>query len=644
MLSTKRFSIVMIALTAILCFGCAGQKGADGKHDVSELDQKITFTDAQQAFLLDAARKGLSGESIPAAEAGILGIEGGGAVVEVFLSPNHPVVTVMPGDNFFEDFKKAVKRTAADANFKAKMATRLTDARIKVGVINSVKKISVNHELSEKQIYKRLSRQMEDGLNGFIMVTPQKTVYQIPEMVFYDGWGINYRSRSDQRNRRYGRTLVAKQLRELSKEAAGNTTEWKNAELYKFTTYTFIDKYGQPGTPVLSRRAKNMIAPLDHESIRAAAVANADYLARIVDDSGKLVYLYFPVEDEKFPGYGIVRHAGSVFGLFESYNAFGDKKYYEAGRKALNYLLDMTVVPDEAPNIAIVRERGRSVLGTNALVAMAYAALPEEFMTDKDKELQEKLGESILYYRMPKKGYFYTSFKQAVGKKAPKEQSRYYPGEAMLALVRLYEKTGDKKWWDAAAEISPGQKQRWQDAGHNEVGNYCWVGQAWARMARLEKDPAMREEYKNLAYSHADAVIKHQFVPGHRRGYYPDYLGGADNSAPPRTTPTSARGESLAENYLLAKFLGDVESQKKYGVAILRALHFVIQNQFTNENSWFLPYPHKALGGIRGSLIANDIRIDYNQHVLSSKINAQDAREDLKALGVADYLVAQEWE
>ncbi len=640
----SRFSIVSLVLITMLCFGCAQQQGGGSRYEVSELDQRIVFSAEQQGFLLSAARKGLMGQSIPSADSGIAGIEGGGAVVEVAFPPNKPVVTVVAGDSFYENFKKAVKQTAADSTFKTKISANLADARIKVGVINSVKKLSVNTERENKQIYRRLSKVMEDGLNGLIMSTPEKTVYQIPELVFYEGWGIDVTSRSDQRNRRYGHKLVKKQLRELSKSAAGNTTAWKNAKLYKFTTITFIDKYGQPGTPVESHRAKNMIEPLTRESIKAAAIANADYLARIVGEDGKFVYLYFPVEDQIFKGYGTVRHAGSVFGLFEASNALGDKKYYEAGRKALNYLLEMTDTPDEAPGIAIVRDKGRSSLGANALVAMAYAALPEEFMTEKDKELQEKLGESILYFRMPQKGYFYTTFKQALNKKAPKEQSRYYPGEAMLALVRLYEKTGDKKWWDAAAEISPGQKKRWQDAGHKEVGNYCWVGQAWARMARLEKDPAMREEYKTLAYSHADAVIKHQFVPGHRRGFYPDYLGAADNSKPPRTTPTSARSESVAENYLLAKFLSDVESQKKYGVALLRALHFVILNQFTNENTWFMPYPEKAIGGVRGSLVANDIRIDYNQHVLSSKINGQSVVDDLKELGVTKYLVAQDWD
>jgi len=40
-----------------------------------------------------------------------------------------------------------------------------------------------------------------------------------------------------------------------------------------------------------------------------------------------------------------------------------------------------------------------------------------------------------------------------------------------------------------------------------------------------------------------------------------------------------------------------------------------------------------VLGGIRGALIANDIRIDYNQHFLSSAINALELFEQANGDG-----------
>lgn len=617
-----RTGLVLVALALLVAL--AGCQGAP--PSVSEYSGKVVWTEQQQAALLDAARKGMETGN-PTLSADWSAIGGAGATVEIFLPPSNPIVVTELGSDFPKAFAAAVSKVVADTRFGSFKAD-LTKARIKVGIIDSVTKISLPASKKSKSVLRKVADQTENAVSGFILVKDGKVGAQVPEMALYKGWAMKGETRY------MGWRLVKRQLRALSQAVTGDRNAWMQGELYAFTTKTVIDAPGAPGKPVELFRGKNMLPPLDAETIRAGAVLNADYLARVCDERGKFWYIYWPNEDEIAKNYGIVRHAGSAYGLFEAYNHLKDPKYADAGRRALNYLLALIDVPAEAPEIAIVKERGRSVLGTNALAAMAYAVMPDEFMNDKDKEFREKLGQSILYYRMPEKGLFYTYFEQARDKKPPKEQARYYPGEAMLALVRLHEKTGDKKWYDAAADLAPGQKKLWLDAGHNSVGDYCWVGQAFARMARLEQDPALRAEYQKNGYSHADAVIQHQFVPGHPKGYYDDYLGGADNSRPPRTTPTSARGESLAENYLTAKALGDVESQKKYGIAVLRAIHFWTQNQFTDVNSYFLPYPEKAKGGIRGSLIANDLRIDYNQHALAAQLNALDVPADLKALGV----------
>ncbi len=620
----KPFAILVLAVAAMSIFWAACQSNV---QSVQPYSGNINLTVEQQKALLDSARKGLEAGGAATLSADWSAIGGAGATVELFLPPKQPIIVVELGSDYAKAFAAAVKKVATDPKF-ADFKADLGKVRIKVGVIDSMKKLEFDGSGKEKSVLKKIDDQTENAVFGFVMVKDGKTGAQVPEYALYKGWAMKGETRY------MGWKLVKRQLRDLAQKTANDREAWKTAELHAFTSKTFIDKAAQIGEPLELYRGKNMLPPISTESLRASAALNADYLARVNDEKGKFWYIYWPNEDEIAKNYGIVRHAGSVYGLFEAYNHLKDKKYADAGRRGLNFLLASTQNPKEAPDITLVMEKTQSVLGTNALVAMAYAVIPEDLMTPQDKDLRDKIGNSILYYRMPQKGLFYTTFDQALNKKAPKEQARYYPGEAMLALVRLYERTQDKKWLDAAKDLAPGQKELWEKAGHNSVGDYCWVGQAFARMARLETDPALKEEYKKVGFSHADAVIKHQFQPGHPKGYYPDYQGGADNSRPPRTTPTSARSESLAENYLTAKALGDVESQKKYGVALLQSIHFYAQNQFTPDNSYFLPYPEKALGGIRGSLIANDLRIDYNQHALSTKLNALDAPAELAALGV----------
>lgn len=627
----------LLLVFSLITPGC-GQKGdkAASVDVVKAYDRLVILTHTQKTFLLNAARKGLEGGNIPDPGPLLRAIVGAGAVVEIFLPPEKPLIKIVGGDNFFMAFTKAVQQLASDPDFLSVIKPRLDATRVKVGIIDKVFPLKLTKFSKEKILFRRLAMQVEDGIHGFILVKDGKAFYQSPDLVLYKGWGLDIHKPGEREKRVRGRDLIQYQLKALSRAAFGDENAWRTGRLYAFTMQSFIDKFGEPGKPVDSYRGKNMIPSLTAESLRAATLANANYLLRIVNDQGTLDYIYYPNENEYDPAYHIVRHTGYVLRLLQTFNKFGDKKYFDAAQKVLKYVIDRTVIPEEAPHIAVVKVGEEAELGAGALMAMIYSVMPEETLTTKDRQYRDKFGESILFFRLPQAGHFYTTFQQALTKREPEGQALYFPGIAMLALVRLYERTGEKKWWDAAVGISRGQKKLWKKDGHRAVGKYCWVGQAWARMARIEKDAAMRDEYRDLGYSHCDAVLKHQWTRD-RKGCYPDYPGGADNSRPPRTTPTSARAESLAENYRTAKFLGDIEAQKKYGVAILRALHFVVQNQFTDENSWFLPYPEKAKGGIRGGLTANDIRIDYNQHTLAAELMALDIPDDLAALGLRQW-------
>ncbi|MBZ0273978.1 hypothetical protein K8I61_18205, partial [bacterium] len=155
----------------------------------------------------------------------------------------------------------------------------------------------------------------------------------------------------------------------------------------------------------------------------------------------------------------------------------------------------------------------------------------------------------------------------------------------------------------------------WRADGPDAVGRYCWHAMAWARLARVDPDPARRDQWRALGYEHAGAVIARQWRPG-QAGYFPAYLGSAKNARPPRTAPTSARAESLYENYLAARFANDDDAAREFAGALSASMRFVIANQYSRENTYFLPHPERAIGGIRGGLAAGDIRIDYNQHAL----------------------------
>ncbi|HPM76926.1 MAG TPA: hypothetical protein PK961_07530 [bacterium] len=623
-----------VLLAVLTC--CACQRGSPTPTQAATIRpyaKIVILTAEQKSFLLQAAREGLAGRPLPSPDALLKAVGGAGASVEVFLPPQEPVIVVVGGDNFFRAFSAAVARAAADKHFQRDILLHLAQARLKVGVIDRVTSLSFDPRASEAGEIDRLSQLLEDGLHGLILDHGGRATFLHPDLTSYRGWGLNIDEPGEREKRVRGKRLLLRQLRELSAMSGG---KWQTGTLFAFSVQSFVDASGDPGKPLDCYRAKIIPPPLDGPALRAAASAVIEYLLRIVHDDGKLDYIYYPVEDAYDPDYDMPHHIGHALRLMQAYEVFPDERLLAAARKSLTYTLDRLKIPSEAPHLALISDENQSLLGANALMAMFYASLPVASLTEHEAELRDRFGEAILFFRMNKPGYFHTTFRQAALQLPPERQAFYFPGIALLALVRLYEQTGRETWWEAAEEIAAGHKRLWLADGHRAVGNYCWTGQAWARMARLTKEPEKREKYRQLAYSHADAVVRHQWTPD-RPGFFPDHLGAADNSRPPRTTPTSARAESLAEVYLTAKHLGDIAAQKRYGAALLQTLHFIVQNQYTDDNSWYLPQPAKALGGIRGGLTAGDIRIDYCQHALFALLNALNVPDELRALGVSEW-------
>ncbi len=623
-----------LLLTVLICCACRrGTQAPAQAVTIRPYAKVVILTAEQKSFLLHAARERLAGRPLPAPDALLKAVGGAGATVEVFLPPQEPAIVVVGGDNFYNAFSVAVAQAAADKHFQRDILPQLARARLKVGVIDRIAPLPFDPRAPESAATESLSRQLEDGRHGLILDHAGRATFLHPDLTNYRGWGLISQVPGEREKRVRGRHLLQRQLRELS---AMSGEKWRTGKLFSFTLQSFIDAHDDLGKPLDCYRAKIIPPPLDEPSLRAAAWADIEYLLRIVHDDGKLDYVYYPVEDAYDPDYDMPRHIGHALRLMQAYEVFPDERLLAAARKSLAYTLERLKIPSEAPQLALISDENRSLLGSNALMAMFYASIPAASLTEREIDLRDRFGETILFFRMNKPGYFFTTFREATLQLPPEKQALYFPGIALLALVRLYEQTGRKAWWDAAVHVAAGHKRLWQTDGHRAVGNYCWTGQAWARMARLAKDPERREEYRRLAYSHADAVVRHQWTPD-RPGYFPDFLGAADNSRPPRTTPTSARAESLVECYVTAKHLGDVEAQKRYGVALLQALHFIVQNQYTDDNSWYLPYPATAKGGIRGGLTAGDIRIDYCQHALFALFNALDVPDELRALGISEW-------
>jgi AMMECR1 domain-containing protein len=585
--------------------------------------ERVRLTDADRDALVSAARGCLMTGSVDASAFS--------AALkkpykkDVFLAAFAPEAEWLQGrgreSTIAGSMQTACRVLRENPTFPTRFGKRMEQTRVGVYLVDEVKKL-------KSRDAKDIGRTVEPGIHGLIIYREGKVGYQLPEEVLYYGWGMKGFGDKD---RVAGAEMANMQLGRLSGNAGLRTDAWKDkekAELYYFTTHSMVEK--APGQAMETYRGM-VLYPKEitrSELLERAWLAGRN-LAMHTDQEGKLGYHYRPTANKFTKDYNIVRHAGSVWGLFTAYKATGDKELLEAGRRALAYLEPNIAVPPENEKIALLMERGRSYLGSNALTTLSLIEIPQELLTPEWKEKREKLGKSLIAFQADN-GLFYGDWGQVLkGGPPPIPQPRYYPGEAFLALVSLYEADGQKIWLEAAKKCAETQMREWDKKPTQQPD--AWVVQAMSKLYRHHQDKRLPEYVFKMVAWH----FEHQWgMPEKdKKVVYEDYFGGADNSTPPRSTPTSARTEANVEAWHLAKLVGNEEMAKKLGDCILAAFWHNFVDQFMPLTTYFLQEPQKAIGGIRGSLITDDIRIDYNQHFLSSAINGLPLAEERSGVG-----------
>jgi len=619
----KRVIISLIVL--IISLGLAGCGTPSGLQPYSE--ERVDLSKADRDALVVAARGFLTDASYQPDDLSenLTKPYGKDVFVTVFAPRKTMMRAIARKKSIIKSLEAACTELRKSAKFTNRFGKQLKKARIAIHVIDEVKPLkSANAN--------KLRRIVEPGIHGLIFEKEGTRTFQLGEDVLFRGWGMKG---FGDRDRVMGRKMAELQLKKLAKAAKVKTDALSQGKLYFFTVHPMVER--KPGGKSLRtyRGMKLYKKKIPRKQLLESAWLAANNLAMHTDPEGKLGYHYMIHNDEFSRGYNIVRHAGSVWGLFTAYKATGDVALLEAGRRALDYLGKSIMIAKEDKTVAYLDYKGRSLLGTNALAAMSLAEIPQELLDDEWKKKREMLGNGLIAFQV-EDGRFYTSWDQVLKKKMPKEQARYFPGEAFLAFMKLYDVDPQQKWLNAAKKCAKWQMDEYDKRPSQQPD--AWVVQALSKLYRVEKD----ERIPDVVFRMVQWHFRHQWgmeekMKG-RKLPFADYYGGADNSTPPRSTPTSARNEANVEAWHLARFIGNEEMEAKLAKSVMAALWHNIVDQVYPETGYWARRPDHALGGIRGALISGDVRIDYNQHYLSAAINALDLAEQLYGDGAFSNL------
>jgi len=343
--------------------------------------------------------------------------------------------------------------------------------------------------------------------------------------------------------------------------------------------------------------------------VKSAIAKGAGYLWHSCGPDGRFEYrINFRTGKEAF-SYNIVRHAGAMYALAMLHRSTGDSQAADAMFRAAAFLRDNYIGPGVRPGQLVVwsaplPRRSEAELGATGLGLVALAAARVVDPKSMPLKQLQALGRFLLFLQRDD-GSFVSKYRVESGPVLGWE-SLYYPGEAALGLIALYETDHSRDWLDAAAKtLSYLAKSR---SGHSTVPADHWALIATAKLLPYCEQmacPASRKELVQHAVQICNSILREQIT----NPVLPLLDGAFDATG--RTAPAATRLEGLlAALEFLPKELGGLRMQIEGATA--RGISFLLRAQITSG-----PYA----GGVPGALSAgakdaSTIRIDYVQHAL----------------------------
>lgn len=354
------------------------------------------------------------------------------------------------------------------------------------------------------------------------------------------------------------------------------------------------------------------------ELAKSRALAGANYLARAVRENGSFVYQYESGLDIETDDYNMVRHAGTLWSMLDILTVDENSLLRDAVQRAAGYLRT-TIEPYAYGSGLIINEFDTAKLGGNGLGLVALAEYYRFYPSSELLAELRGLAEWIVASQAADGEYASHKVDLSTGEVA-RFLSDYYPGEAILGLMRL-------------ATIEPDQvlKQKWQksaitaarwlihvrDKGKElvELEHDHWLLYGLNEVYRVEQDADFLAHTRRLVEAILTTQVGSAFGPtaGH-----PDWQGGWYE--PPRTTPVACRVEGLMAAVKLLTDFGEESEVKPLLLAAQAGLAFMLQNQLWGEKLMFLPNPERAMGGFHSDFNNWHIRIDFVQHSISALI------------------------
>jgi hypothetical protein len=344
------------------------------------------------------------------------------------------------------------------------------------------------------------------------------------------------------------------------------------------------------------------------------ALLGARWLARNVRPTGKYNYIYDPDTNRvNNAQYNPVRHAGVTYSLYEAYQAFGDKQMLATAELGTKFMHEYSPMVEEGRRVFVFA--GRSKLGAQALAIIALVERRRAMSDPSYDPYIREMGEWLLSMELPDEpGRYFQSYNAVTNERLLTPNSDYYPGEALLALVRLAQEFPDGPYLDYAhraaeylVHVRDGDVPTLLSVPREDQ----WLTMALSELYMLIPDPA----YARVVDMQAASMLQNQYTAEDEN---PWAIGASRLRNPVNYTSTATKAEGLIAAWRLADARGDHQNALVYAQAARRTVQFLMRVQHTKESAAAFPVPGRIIGAWGQDVVKPYVRMDFVQHNVSA--------------------------
>ena len=395
-------------------------------------------------------------------------------------------------------------------------------------------------------------------------------------------------------------------------------------------SFSFIEYEGE-GKEVMEGLV--IIRSLDKQLMLQEIEQGREFLFRAMDEDEHGFYKRYDTEDDYFGSrLHTVYSASIIYTFLKIYDFDQDERILEGIPEWADFLLSMQSKDEETHGAFYYSyyppsgtKQESFPVGTTALSIFTLLDLYDR--TGNSTYLESaRLGGDWLTTMQRPDGVMY-AHKNRSGDQwiYGDRESLLYNGQVLSALSRLYIATGETRYYETAEGIAQHFSARVESEGCFLGDDYRWpnpISSAWVAMALLDFYRIDEEDYyKRIILKCSGELLEKQ----------------RNNLSNPLYSGSWYRAYSTSGNGWLAEVMmtmyrfcqeQNVDGCDRYKEAIIRVIRWIIQNTYSEENTFFLKEPEKAIGGIFWNYENRYVRTDSLCHALNAYAGMMDEWED----------------